>query len=187
MSPRPWCPYCSPTSQPLAPKDPDCGTGPAGRPRRRHRAASEGCLDALLPGEVAAPRSAPRFRAPPGNRGCRGRKGHGRGGQGRRGGSSERFQLRGPRTPSLQERCARGVDRCGRGAGRLAQRSGNQSSIGHSPLYKGGRRAIVRAGETDVRGMYPAGRRAWGAGDGPEPPGRAGLWAPGQRPLGVPA
>lgn len=53
---------------------------PAGGPEPRRRAGP----DALLPGEVAAQGSAPRVRAPLGNRGGRGCAGHGKGGQGRR-------------------------------------------------------------------------------------------------------
>ena len=96
--PAPQCPSCAPgvpaspapllrpdfTAARTPPEDPDCGTRPAGRARGRPRAASEGSPDALLPGEVAAQGSAPRVRAPLGNRGGRGCTGHGRGGQGRR-------------------------------------------------------------------------------------------------------
>lgn len=177
---RPRDPHCTPTSQPLAPEDPGCETRPAGRPRGRHRAASEG-----------RPRRAPTWSGR-----LAGKRSAGPGSSRRRlhrtlacggdaGRQARRVRLPRLRTPSLQNRCAREVDRCGRGAGRSARPSGDRSSIGHSPLYKGGRssepgrrtseQSAPRAGGRGAQGTRRSRGPGCALGAGPAPPRGPGL------------
>lgn len=177
---RRWGPHCTPTSQLLAPEDPGCETRPAGRPRGRHRAASEGWprRAPTWSGRRAGKRSAGPGSSLP--------RLHGTLACGRVAGrQARRVPLPKLRTPSFQNRCAREVDRCGRGSGRSARPRGDRSSIGHSPLYKGGRSSEPGRRTSEQSAPRAAGRGAQGTrrsrgpgcalGAGPAPPRGPGL------------
>lgn len=187
VSPRLRRPYYAPTSQPLAlapaPEDPDRGTRPAGRARGRPRAASEGWprRAPTWRGRRAGKRSAgPGSSREPWRPRLRGTR---EGWSGAQGGRARRVRLRRLRTPGLPERGARGADRCGRGEVAI------DPVLATDPFIRaaGGRSSEPGRRTSEESAPRAGGRGAQGAGDAPEPPGRAGLWAPGQRPGGVPA
>ena len=182
LSPRrPRRPHCTPTSQPLAPKDSGCETRPAGRPRGREAQSRVG--------GVAPTRSylewPPRREALRGSRLLSAETARDTGVWSGRRAAGQEGPLPKLRTRSLQNRCAREVDRCGRGSGRSARPRGDRSSIGHSPLYKGGRssesgrrtseQSAPRAGGRGAQGTRRSRGPGCALGAGPAPPRGPGL------------